>query len=113
MRQVLRQVESDAAVALANAFHAYPHHLARGHQRIEIARRVIRDASRQNLTFEFRSRQCCTLENADRIEQCLHPTTWDSHSLPACEQAPQDAFLHWLDFTTKPRQRLAAHDAQN
>ena len=55
--QVIREVQRDAAVAIAERFDAQPHHLARSHEEVEVAGAVALDARRQHLGLEHRHRE--------------------------------------------------------
>jgi hypothetical protein len=61
--------QRDAPIALADRLDAGPGHFARGNQRIEAGRRILRNARRQDRALDQRRRQRRALQTFDRIEQ--------------------------------------------
>ena len=68
-REVVGQVQRDAAVALAERLDADPDDLAGCRDRIEIGRIVAVDPRRQDLGLENRRGQRCALQLIDGVEQ--------------------------------------------
>jgi hypothetical protein len=68
-RQLVGEKKRDAPVALADRLHARPRHFARGNQRIEASRRILRNARRQNRALHQRCGQRRALQTLDRIQQ--------------------------------------------
>ncbi len=101
-RQVVGQVERDAAVALADGLDAHPGHLAGSDQRVEVARRVALHARREDLALQHRGRQGAALQPLDHVEHRVEPRARPGDAVPVGEETPEDARLDRLDRVPAP-----------
>ena len=108
-RQVIGQVERDAAVAIAERLDADPRHLARAEQRVELRRRVVGDARRQDLVLEERGDERHALQLLDRVEQRVEPAARAADAVPRGEESAEHGRLDRLDLLSQPRQRSSAN----
>jgi len=73
-REMIRQIERDAAVARAQRLDADPGHLTCRHQRVEHGGLEVLDARGQHFALQDRGRDRRALQLFDGIEQRLEPT---------------------------------------
>ena len=102
------QIERDAAVAIAERLDADPHDLSRRHQRVEVSRRVVGDARRQDVELEERRDERHALQLLDRIEQPVETRPHAADAVPRREESPEHRGLDRLHFLTQLAPAIAA-----
>ena len=112
-RQGFGQVQSHAAVALANRFDAEPNNFAGSDQGIEIAGTIVADARWENFPLELGSQNRDALHRFDNIEQRVEPFAWHAYALPPKRKARERTLLDRFDFPAQARQTFAAYLLQH
>ena len=108
-----REVERDAAVAIADLFEADPDDFAGSHHRVEIAGAIVGDARGKNFAFQFGDEQRSALEIFHGVEKRVEAAAARRDALPARGEARKRALLDGFDFATQTREALAANLLQN
>jgi len=113
-REVVRQVQRDASVAIAERLDADPDDFARGRHRVEIGRLVRGDPRRQHFGLQRRRRDRRALQLLDDVEQRVRPppTLGDPrpvkpdppHALPRRREPPEDRLIDRLDLLSQLRE---------
>ena len=98
---------------LAERIESAPHNFARGDQRVEIGRRILLQARRQNRRLHQRCRQRRSLQVFDRVEQRIKAAPLLKHALPVRLQPRKHLLFDRLYLLAKPRQRFSANLAQH
>ena len=112
-REVIGQVERDAAVPLAQRLDAAPDDFTAGGQGVEVGGVVPLDARRENLALEDRRRQGCALQVLDRVEQRVQSQPPADDALPRRDQPAEDRRIDRLDLLAQLRQRPPADRLQH
>ena len=112
-RQRLTEIESDSSIAVADLLHSHPHHAARRHHGIQIARPIVGNTRGQNLALQIGNQQRRALQALDGIEQRIHSAAANRRPLPAGGEASEGGFFHRLNFAPQPCQALAPHLAHH
>ena len=107
-RQRIGEVERDAAVAIAELLAADPHHVAGGHQRVEIAGAVIEHARGQDLALQVGGGQGRALQNLDGVEQGVEAAARNGDAVPAGEQADEGVLFGGDHLAAQAGEGLAA-----
>jgi hypothetical protein len=110
---VIRQVERQSAVAVAEGLDADPHHLASGDQQIEVPGAVAFDARREDVGLEHRRRDRGALQLLDGIEQGIEAGARPCHAVPRDGQPAEGVGVDGLDLLPQPRERALPHRAQH
>ena len=103
-RLLIGEEEGDAAVALAERLHAAPDDLARGGERVEIARQVALESCGEDLALEDRRGERCGLEALDGVEQGVETAPSLRHALPGGDETSEHRRGHGLDLRPQLRQ---------
>ena len=112
-KQLLRKIEPDPPIALANRIEPDPHHLARRNQSIEIGRFITVQTGRQNFRLENRCRQRSALQVLDHIQKSIQPAPRLNHALPPREQPRQCPLLDRLNLLAQSGQRPSPNRPQH
>ena len=112
-RQVIGEVQRDAAVAFAERLDADPDDFAGAHQRVEHPRCVVVYARRQDFALEDGRRDGGALQLLDRIEQRLEPASTRADAVPRHEKAAERFGIDRLDLVAQPCKRSPAKAAQH
>ncbi len=112
-RQRIGQVQRDAAVALAERFHADPRDLARGRERVEVPGAIALDARRQDLGLEQRGGERRPLQALDDVEQRVETDSPPHDALPRGDEPAEHGGLDGLHLLAQAGERAAAQGAQH
>ena len=111
--QLLRQIQPNPSVALANRVEADPVHLARRNQGVEIGGAIAADARGKNLRLQNGRGQRRALQVLDRVQQGIQAAPGLDDALPARDQPGEHGLLDWLNLLPKPCERFPANSPQH
>ena len=83
-RQVISEIQRDAAIPFAQRLDADPDDFAGSHQRVEHRRLIVLDSRRQDFALEHGRRDCRALQLFDGVEQWLEAMATPSSRLAWC-----------------------------
>ena len=112
-RQMIGEVQRDAAVALAERLDADPDDFAGRRDRVEIGRIVAVDPRRQDLGLEDRRRQRRALQLLDRVEQRVGAAPPPDDPLPRRREPAEHRLIDRLDLVAQLGERAAPQHAQH
>ena len=104
LRRVIREIERNASVAIAEGLDTNPDNFAGGSNRVEIPGIVAVESCWQNLGFENRGCQGCALQLVDHVEQCVGALPPTGDALPACFKPSKHCLIDRLGLLAKARE---------
>ena len=107
--EVVRQIECEPSVTIADRLDASPHDFAGAAQRVQVRRLVVLYPRGQDFGFEDGRRERYSLEVLDRVEQAVQAGSLSDKALPAGEQTDEYGRLDRLDLLAETGQRSAPH----
>ena len=108
---VVRQIQRNAPVTIAQRLDAEPPHFAGAQQRIQHLRRVAAHARREHLAIEQRCHQRDALQLLDHIQQAVEAGSRRRQSVPAHQEPAERRRVHRLHFLPQLGERALPHTA--